>query len=228
MFKDNIGSITNSLTGVHLALALEKLFELRQPGNESRGEISVILHAFFGFESAVNLIGYEMFFNPNSRDYVDEKQRDWLLRRMLKGWQTISCIEKFEYLLVYRKNELSAKLKARLSELNNLRNMLSHGLAYTTTVLVYENPVTPGIYDVIDSEDSVNWRQKFPNCKFSSIASLDIPDAELALKIVLEALILLSISTDHHFLVRLYYGNKAYYHTVNKDANIDNILKSPE
>jgi hypothetical protein len=53
---------------------------------------------------------------------------------------------------------------------------------------------------VVDSEDSIDWATKFPQNKFSSLHSISWKDASISLKIVLEALKLLSEAYDQPVL----------------------------
>lgn len=229
MIQDNLLTITNDLTSTHLELAFEKLYELREPGNKSKGAVSVILHSYFGLESTVNFIGYEMFFNKESQHYIKENERDMPLKKMLKSWNsTLQCIEKLEFITSYYKGEITMNLKNRLIELNNLRNWLSHGFSYKTTSLLQPQEGKENTYDVIDSEDEIDWNKKFPNCKFNSIVHLDINDAEKAIRIVLEILVYVSGLTNRYFFVTLTYCKKYSYRVIHKDTNIDELINTPK
>ena len=62
MFDENLLSISTSLTGDHLGLAMEAFCRLREEGRKGKLALSSILHAFSGLESAVNYICFETFF----------------------------------------------------------------------------------------------------------------------------------------------------------------------
>ena len=128
---DNLLTFTVSLTADHLALAVESLYRTKFEDHRSKNAISTILHGFCALESAVNLIGYEMFWNHESDKYINEIDRDKPLKRMLKSWNaSLPCIEKIDYLFSIKKEELPPKLRNELIELNNLRNWLSHGFSF--------------------------------------------------------------------------------------------------
>lgn len=225
--KDNLHKITNSLTGTHLGLALDNFYELKEQGKKSKSAISVILHAFFGLESAVNMIGYEVFDNKESYQYMKENERDLPLKKMIKSWNSnLPCSEKLELIIFLNKGSLPASLKNRFLELNSLRNWLSHGFSYSTTYLLQPIEGKDNSYDVIDSEDEYDWKKKFPICKFNSLVYLDIGDAEKALRIVFEILIYLS-TLSKHFIFSVYrdYG-KQHYNLIYDETDINELLKT--
>ncbi len=74
-----------------------------------------------------------------------------------------------------------------MRELNSLRNWLVHGFSYKKIFLL-QSTSEDDTYDVVDIEESVNWAEKFPNTKFKPLEDLNSEDADLALRIVFEAL----------------------------------------
>ena len=51
-----------------------------------RYAISSILHAYSGFESVVNGIGFELFFDQESFNYIEKKDRNLPLQGFIKSW----------------------------------------------------------------------------------------------------------------------------------------------
>ena len=227
MPKDNLHTVTNSLTGTHLGLALEAFYHLKEPKTKSKGAISVILHSYCGLESALNAIGYEMFNNSNSQQYIPKKDRDFLLNRFIESWKrNVQCLDKLEFITLHNNHTFPDKLKNKLTELNNLRNWLAHGFSYSTTFLLEETDKENN-YKVIDYEDNVNWKKNFPRCKFNPITRLNIDDAEKALRIILETLIELSKINMHYIFSLSYHYNGPQYRIIARDTDIEDLFKSP-
>jgi hypothetical protein len=207
IFNSELLFQTMSLDSEHLSHAIELMrisiapSKMTKPVMEHvfahRFAISSIVHAFSGLESAINLFGFELFFNPDSQRFVPHKQRDFLLNRMIKSWDTAPSIDKLSFVLAHSgKLVLQPKLENQLRELNNLRNWIVHGFSYKKTYLVEPSSENPGAYNVVDIEDSVDWAKKFPNTKFKSLDRLDAYDAQLALRIIFSSLKLLSDCMD--------------------------------
>lgn len=194
---------TISLESLHLGHAVDQMRKSKVVfktvengwGKElvRRCAISSILHGFCALESAINYFGYEMFFYKDSKRYVPAKSRDYLLNKFLKKWDKTQVLDKLEFILSYSKASLPEKLKNELRELNNLRNWIAHGFVYKTTLLLDPNDNSDDneqtqSYSVVDVEDDVDWKKKFPNTKFNPLAQLDFDDAQTALTIVLKVL----------------------------------------
>src|SRR4029079_17691164 len=106
--------------------------------------------------------GFELFFNEDSPRYVRPEQRDFLLKKSIRSWDTTPFIEKTAFVLFHAsKGELPSKLENQLRELNNLRNWLVHGFSYKTTYLLDPKPNETGDYEVVDIEESIDWSKKF-------------------------------------------------------------------
>jgi len=194
---DDLHVVTQSLRGHHLGSAFDLLSEARaatdiKPQNRAnvlatRLSASCIIHSYCALESHVNLIGHDMFSDESSRTYIAVKKRSFLVQKLVQTWNNASVLEKLFFLACDDGVvSYSEHLQQRLRELNNLRNWLVHGFTYTTTLLL--RPKVDETYEVLDTEDSVNWGKKFPQCKFNSIHELGPRDAFTALQVVLDAL----------------------------------------
>ena len=202
--NDELETITQSVVPDHLGQAFDLLRESKEVERadsdslsklkERRIAISCIIHSFCVLDSVVNYFGDELFFDLDSQRFVKETERDMPFKKLLKSWNKMSCLDKLQLVLYYSDSrELQANLAARLRELNILRNWLVHGFTYKTTFLLESSPEKgEGTFTVVDYEESIDWRKKFPNTKFNSLGGLYFEDARKALTIVLEALELLS------------------------------------
>ena len=197
-------TIMQSLESDHLGQAFDLLIQLKEVSSEQaalgssvkerRLALSCIIHSFCALESAVNRLGYELFFDPVSEIYVPEEERDFLLNKFIKTWDRGATLEKLHFIAFYAgSRHTAAQLEAKLRELNILRNWLVHGFTYKTTFLLEPSSEgDAGFFTVVDFEESVDWRKKFPNCKFNSLSNLRFEDARKAIVIVLESLEVLS------------------------------------
>ena len=137
--------------------------------------LSSIIHANSGLESVVNFLGFELFSNEDSSRFIQIEQRDFLLTKFVKTWDRAPCLDKISFVLSHSsKTMLPAKLQNQLRELNNLRNWLVHGFCYKTTLLL--EPKENGTFNVVDTEDTLDWVKKFPNTKFKPLDQLGIED----------------------------------------------------
>ncbi|MFN8231149.1 MAG: hypothetical protein U0V03_09545 [Bacteroidia bacterium] len=187
--NDGLQTTTNNLSSTHIGLALEYLYESRKIKQWNKQCLSTIIHGFIGLESYVNFLGHELFFNDESHLYLSLDKKELPLKKLLNSWgSTLPVLDKIEYLLSLKSKSLPDNLKFQLIELNNLRNWLVHGFSYKTTYLLEPDNVKEQTYSVLDMEDNVDWKKKFPHTKFHSLSLLDFSDAEIALKIVLEVL----------------------------------------
>lgn len=216
IFNEELHTTINSLESDHLGLAFDLLRESKilnkkfvkddshyfSGMEERRLVMSCILHGFCALESAISYFGYELFFNPDSSRYVAEDKRGLLLKKFLRTWDKAQCIEKLQFILSYSSSiEIPENLIAKLRELNSLRNWLVHGFTYKTTFLIEPNPDKENSFTVIDYDDDIDWKRKFPNTKFSPPLSLRFEDAYKSLFIVLEIFKLLSQAFSHLFSV---------------------------
>ncbi|KAF2327604.1 hypothetical protein [Flavobacterium nitrogenifigens] len=224
--ENNLITFSTSLTGDHLSLAMEAYYDLQDSkDHRKKSAISTILHSFCGLESAVNLIGFEIFFNKESQRYIEESKRDFALKRMVKSWNaSIACLDKIDLILSINSASLEGRLRNELTELNTIRNWISHGFPYKTTWLVEPDKEDNTKGTVVDFEYSVNWKQKFPNTKFNALDALDITDAEKTLKIVFEILIKISKATNDVFHV-VTYNDGGKYKLIHKGSTVDSIIK---
>lgn len=224
MIDDCLHTFTISLYADHLGLAAEALYRIKDSDRRSKNAISSIMHSYCGLESAVNYIGYQLFFDSESEKYIKEEDRDLPLRRMINNWNSnLSCLEKIEYVLSIYKIILSPKLKNELLELNNLRNWLTHGFSYKQTLLLEPKNDEKNTFNLIDKEDSIDWIKKFPNTKFNPLDSLERDDAKKAFRIIMETLVIISTATGQPFYMATYYKNPNIS-LISNDTDIDKII----
>ena len=223
-------TVTHSLAGAHLGHALDSLFECRvkHPIIENRRSVSIIVHAFSGLESLVNLIGTQLFFDRDSGFYILEENRDYALKRLIQKWDTMPALGKIDLILSQTQEaNLPPHLRSQLGELNNLRNWVVHGFIYRETVLLEPKGEGEKGYALIDKEVHVNWAEKFPTTKFKILEELNKDDACLALKICLETAKF--ICTAFHYLVvviRLLPDGKITGVFISEDCDVSKIISS--
>jgi len=225
-----------SLHSLHIGLAIDEMRKASDMINEKdkspdlllvrRLSVSSILHAYCSLEALINYLGFFRFESPESDDFLPPNKRGYFLNRYLKSWERLNTIEKINGLHVsYCDDVLDQNLNNRLSELNTLRNWVVHGKIYSTVSLIEQIDAYPqgqGYY-IIDEEVSMKW--KFPYCKFKEPHYLDHLDAQVALRIVIEAFQLLSKITGRHLFFRTYYPSfSANSLGGDMTANIDKIL----
>src|SRR5579872_2228158 len=132
--------LTYTLAGEHLSFAIDQLFKSQSLAvtpehpwsriEAHRCALSCVLHAYSGFDAALNHVGYELFFNPYSIKYVPPEGRDLPLRRMVESWNaTLPAMDKLGYILSTARAAVSARLESELRELNNYRNWIVHGFS---------------------------------------------------------------------------------------------------
>jgi hypothetical protein len=207
-----------TLYSLHLGFAVDEMHEatelMKSPNESNNGmrarrlTISSILHAFCSFEALVNYLGYNRFFYHDSKAYLPEIERDYLLNRQLNSWNWIKLIDRINLLfLSYNKNILDKNLESRITEFNNLRNRIAHGETYHTITLIKPMPdLPPGQgYFIIDEEISKNGNKNYPHCKFKALHHLDEEDAKIALRIVIEVFQMLSVLTGNNLRFETYY-----------------------
>jgi hypothetical protein len=233
---DGLLTIPLSLTTEHLGHAIESMRKSKVAADSAptgwnlqlvhRCAISAILHGFCALESTVNLFGHEIFFRPESNQYIPTDSTDFLLRRFLTDWNRASVLEKISVVLKYAYDtHMPENLACRLRELSTLRNWLVHGFTYTRTLLLQPDGEEENTYVELDREDNVDWSQKFPNTKFKPLDQLDYEDARVGLAIVLEALRLLIESTQQVLLVMTCEYPGEYWHLTKDSFDIDGMLR---
>jgi hypothetical protein len=196
--------ITKSIDSEHLGHAVDQMKKSKRVSQNAqtgfdkmlinRCALSSILHGFCALESIISHLGYEMFFHPKSERYIAPENREPLLKKYIRSWDKAACLDKLSVILFYVANlELTPNLDTRLRELNTLRNWIAHGFSYTTTFLLEpKGDSEPNTYTVVDMENSIDWKSKFPNTKFKPLDKVDYEDAQIALAIVLEVFKLIS------------------------------------
>jgi len=210
----------------HLGIAIDAFNFSKLGKYKSKIAFPIILHGYFGLESAVNLIGHELFFDHDSAKFIKEKNRDFFLRKLIKSWKKnyLSCIDKIEFILEYYHKEIPDNLKNRLIELNKLRNYLAHGVIYRSDFLLEPDPVKKNVYWSVDSEDDKEWGNYFQTTNFNAPKRLNSTDAEKALRIVLETLVLLVKSTNQTLRIASSYDNEDNSTLIEKESDIDKII----
>lgn len=158
---------------------------------------SAVIHGVCAVEALLNFVCYRRFYVQASPKFIPCERRDILLHTMLKHWRRLTTVDKFNLILsVESSSEVPGHLQCRMAEVNNLRNWLVHGMAYHSTLQVIAASHHPPKYVVLDDEPSQNWEQKFPVCHFNEPLALTYHDAQTALRVVLEVLLLLSQQTE--------------------------------
>ena len=154
---------------------------------QAESALSSILHAFFAFETSVNMLGHERFFNKNSDFFIAPDSRSLLLRKFVSRWQIASCIDKYELLADLDESiNLDSRHLAELREVNTLRNKLAHGFVYQTYILTE----TSGLEVV--REDDVDWRRMFPHLGIEFLDRLNHENAKKVLEVCLHGYALAS------------------------------------
>lgn len=201
IIEGELHTVTRDLSLTHLGCAIDLLRSARAALKDStnpqrstvahRASISSIVHAYAALESHINHFGFELFTHERSPLYIAVEKRSFLLKRFIQSWNSVQFVDKLLYLVTdFGALSFPEKLRQEVRELNTLRNWLVHGFSYSTTLLL--QPSGDDTYDVVDTEDSVDWRQKFPQTKFRAVDELSTDDAAVALRICLEALRLVS------------------------------------
>jgi len=236
---DMLKSEIQTLYSIHMGLAIDEMHEsaeLMKNPNESHNSlrarrltISSILHAFCSLDALVNYLGYNRFFYPDSGDHIPAEKREYLLNRQIHSWKNLKLIDRINLLfLSYKGDILERNLESRIAELNNIRNWIAHGKTYHTISLTEPMPSLPpgqGYY-IIDEEISINWEKQFPHCKFKAPHRLDHEDAKIALRVVVEIYLILSMLTGQHFFFETYYPTIRICGLYGDlSANIDAILR---
>lgn len=234
--EGNLHTVVHSLTYSHIGQAIDSMrrsYDLAKTDETGWGKMSShqfamssIMHGFCFLESLVNDLGYQLLFNKSSETYIQEEDRDFLLKKLASNWNMTRCLEKIDFLLEKLDlNKISQYQRQKIAEINNLRNILMHGSSYSTTMLL--EPIGENSWEVHDQEDTVDWSKKFSANKFNSPVNLDYSDAKKCLETILDVCkgfyskhsIGLSISTSYPV------GNYHAFH--GEEINFDEILQLP-
>lgn len=192
---DELHTLVNSLTYSHLGHAIDLMrrsYDLNKSSSDGwesmsahQNAMSSIMHGFCFLESLLNFLGHELLFNKDSSQYILEENRDYLLKKLVSNWSNARALDKLDFLIERLHNDIvKSKYKNKLMEINNLRNILMHGLSYTTTLLL--ESTGDNSWDVHDQEDSIDWGKKFSHNKFNSPKDLNYKDAQKVLSVILE------------------------------------------
>ena len=234
MQVDELLEFTRALSIDHLGLALDLLYRSRDLSMRperpwswilaGRSALSSVLHSFAGLESAVNLIGHQLFFDTDSPRFIPHESRSIPLKRMLKAWRAaLPLADKLNLVLSVSDCSLPPGLENELRELTTLRNWIAHGIPYKSVVLV--QPQADGTLLEVDREDSVDWPTKFPNTKFHSPDMFDHNDAYTANRIVFEIIRFLATATDELFFVQTWEKGPNTI-TLGRDSDLEDLLRS--
>jgi hypothetical protein len=234
--EGNLHTVVQSLTCSHIGQAIDTMrrsYDLAVSAKTGWDKMSAhqfamssIMHGFCFIESLVNDLGYNLLFNKDSDVYIPEKDRDFLLTKLASNWNMTRCLEKITFLLEkFNLNALSELQKQKIAEVNNLRNILMHGISYNVTMLL--EPTGENSWDVHDQEDSVDWSKKFSANKFNSPVNLDYTDAKKCIVTILDVCkqfysnhsLCLGVSTSYPK------GNFAAFH--GNEINFDELLQLP-
>jgi hypothetical protein len=202
-----------SLYADHLGHALDLLHESLADGDAHPGSakalhsrrcaISAIVHGFSSLEAVLNFIAYRMFTLDDASEFIPLEKRDFFVQNMIKRWNYLMVMEKCNAILsVSGAPLLSNGVRSKLSEVNTLRNWIVHGTCYHSTLLVVPSSEPYVLYEVVDEEPGEKWKgwkQKFPLCQFNQPLALNMSDAQTALRIIIEVLLILSRGTGFNW-----------------------------
>jgi hypothetical protein len=211
------------------ALLLSREYSSSQEPNSARFShryaISSIVHSWFGFESVLNYVGFQVFRNEESPRFIPKADRDLPLWRLIDSWgRWLSAIDKFDYLLSVEEVAVDAKLLNELREVSHLRNMVVHGVCFELTLLV-ERVGESDTYDVVDWESSIDWRERFPNTKFNSVSWLNHRDAFTVLRVVGQALGVLCEAYDEAVVIISFHRGGQVW-SIQSPGDLDRLLQS--
>lgn len=202
---DELQEFTLTLVGDHIALAVDLLLDSRQFSEtpwmwrySHRRAMSSILHAFLGLESAINLIGYELFFDPSSPRYIMPADRSIPVKLMVDRWSNgLSWSVKLDYILSAYNYSIDEHLKQELLECATIRNLIAHGNPYKQRILLGKDLLSVRVVDreiIFDSS-------KFSHTKLKSPSFIEYHDAYTVNRIILNTLKVLAIHTGNQFMI---------------------------
>ena len=206
---EDIRTDVRTLYAHHLGHAIDLLRQSCAAANEPPGSaasiqaqrhaISAVMHSVSSLEATLNYMAYRLFTLKDAPEYIPPERRGFFVQSMAKRWPDLKLIEKCNTILsVSDGSTLSNELQSRLSELNTYRNWIVHGKCYHSTLLVAPGSASNIEYLVVDEEPGESWKDwgdKFLHCHFNEPLALDHTDAQTALRIVVETLLLLSRKT---------------------------------
>jgi len=228
-----------SLYADHLGHALDLLHESiegkgAQIGSakmlhSQRNAISSIVHGFCSLESVLNFMAYRMFSLEDTTEFIPLENRNFFVQSMIKRWDNLRIMEKCNAILsVSNASLLPNGVHSKLSEVNNLRNWIVHGTCYHSTLLVSPSSEPNVLYEIVDEEpgDSwKNWSKKFPLCRFNQPLAIDVSDAQTALRVIIEALLILSKGTGFKWFYTTCFPNLTACGLLGElECNLDAIL----
>ena len=237
MQKDRLFKFPNAYGYEHLSAAVD-LYHLSidtkmQPylsGNRShRYAIASIVQAFIGLEAVINIHGYKLLFDQNSKKFIAEDPLNIQLDFFRRSWnRTVPLIDKYRFVINQHGLKVSPQIDAKLREFIIFRNWLVHGAVYTTTLLLEE--LEEDIFTEHIREDSVDWKAKFPNLRFNSLDSVDSTDAEKTIRIVFEAFRLILLATKESHEILYFKQGKARIYKEDGKSNLEELISgtSPE
>jgi len=233
---DELHTVTNTLAYSHIGQAIDSMrrsYDLTvsaKTGWDSMSahqfSMSSIMHGYCFLESLVNDLGYKLLFYKDSGQYIPEEDRDYLLKKLSASWNMTRCLDKLTFLFEkLNLNAMNDTQKQKISEINNLRNILMHGSSYNTTMLL--EPTGENSWQVHDQEDSVDWGKKFSANKFNSPANLDYTDSKKCLEVILD--ICKKFYSQHSIglAISTSFPNGNYQAFFGEEINFSEILKLP-
>ena len=193
----------------HLGHALDLLHESHADAEAHLGHvkalhskrcaISAIIHGFSSLEAVLNFMAYRMFTLDDVAEFIPMEKRGFFVQSMIKRWGNLRITEKCNAILsVSGASLLPNEVHSKLSEVNNFRNWIIHGTCYHSTLLVAPSSEPQVLYEVVDEEPGENWKgwnKKFPLCRFSQPLAINVSDAQTALRVIIQALLILSKGT---------------------------------
>ena len=226
---EELQQFTLSLVSDHLSLATHLLSESHKFAGapwhwmqSHRQAVSSILHSFLALESAINLIGHKLFFDPSSPDYIPPAKRDIPLKLMVDRWWTaLSWHIKLKYILSINNCPLDPKLEQELLECARMRNLIAHGNPYKQTILFEMHFLGPTVADREIHFDS----DKFSHTKMKSPTFVDHEDAYTVNKVILDALKVLATQTGEQFVVYTMHKSHALA-SIGDDFDVDEFLQT--
>lgn len=214
--------ITVSLFEQHLAQALDELLqvsEMKEPRTHDdflvkwRLSSSCVLHCFYAIDSLVNYLAYHYFTDSNSGWYIEPEDRKYFQGEMekKKKWQSRTFDERLK--IVWKEKKffrISKQVSRNLSELQRLRNNVSHGNPYTIIiehefVQIDDDTVRGIIHDTYPDPE----KKEVANKEFNSPAYLNQKDAQKAVRLALEIIVyILGQAKGFHFTLKTFHGGK--------------------
>lgn len=234
--EDDLHTVVNTLAYSHIGQAIDSMrrsYDLAisaKTGWEKMSAhqfaMSSIMHGFCFLESLVNDLGYQLLFYKESGQYIPEEDRDFLLNKLTASWNMTRCLDKLTFLFErLNLDKMSDIQKQKISEINNLRNILMHGSSYNTTLLF--EPTGENSWKVHDQEDSVDWGNKFSANKFNSPVNLDYSDSKKCLEVILDVCKRFYLRHSIGLGISTSYPNGNFEAFYGEEIDFSEILKLP-